>query len=357
MHGRTGLERPAYRTAAASGRSARASSRLPGPDPPRGRDLPLGGEEGAPRGAAGAAAARAGLSAPSRLTTRSCSRTRTSGCGCSTASAPTRRTSSASRGSSSSSSSRSFPAGSRERRPGRCAEARPRLERRLLDGRGAVLAGHGCCCALPARRRLGDRDPGHRPLDARARAGAGGGLARSRRRGRSRRRTSSASCCAASARKRAKMKAGPEIRAVVRFSALNLNDDELPGRAGRFDLILCRNVLIYFDAAVEDARHPASARSPGAGRVPLPRPRREPARAHRPRAQRRPDGLRPRRGMTSRTVRRGPARSEPSRRSVGDAMPRASARPRATLFHVLVVDDSAVVRQVMTAVLGAGPGA
>jgi chemotaxis protein methyltransferase CheR len=42
-----------------------------------------------------------------------------------------------------------------------------------------------------------------------------------------------------------KMKAGSEIRRVVRFTRLNLNDEHyaLPGR---FDLIFCRNVLIYF---------------------------------------------------------------------------------------------------------------
>ena len=44
-----------------------------------------------------------------------------------------------------------------------------------------------------------------------------------------------------------KMKAGPEIRALVRFERLNLNDERY-AVAGPFDLIFCRNVLIYFDA-------------------------------------------------------------------------------------------------------------
>jgi chemotaxis protein methyltransferase CheR len=44
-----------------------------------------------------------------------------------------------------------------------------------------------------------------------------------------------------------KMKAGPEVRAFVRFERLNLNDASYEVQ-GPFDLILCRNVLIYFDS-------------------------------------------------------------------------------------------------------------
>ena len=44
------------------------------------------------------------------------------------------------------------------------------------------------------------------------------------------------------------MKAGPEILGAVRFEQLNLHDEVYPS-IGSFDLILCRNVLIYFDAA------------------------------------------------------------------------------------------------------------
>jgi chemotaxis protein methyltransferase CheR len=43
-----------------------------------------------------------------------------------------------------------------------------------------------------------------------------------------------------------KLKAGPEIRELVRFEQINLNSEG--GPAGRFDVIFCRNVLIYFDA-------------------------------------------------------------------------------------------------------------
>jgi chemotaxis protein methyltransferase CheR len=44
------------------------------------------------------------------------------------------------------------------------------------------------------------------------------------------------------------VKAGPEIRSVVSFHRMNLNDDAC-AIAGTFDLIFCRNVLIYFDTA------------------------------------------------------------------------------------------------------------
>jgi len=44
-----------------------------------------------------------------------------------------------------------------------------------------------------------------------------------------------------------KMKAGSQIRSVVRFHRLNLNDESYP-LTGRFNLVFCRNVLIYFDA-------------------------------------------------------------------------------------------------------------
>ena len=45
-----------------------------------------------------------------------------------------------------------------------------------------------------------------------------------------------------------KMAARPELSAAIRFARINLNDESYPAAAGRFDLIFCRNVLIYFDA-------------------------------------------------------------------------------------------------------------
>src|SRR5262249_7053509 len=44
------------------------------------------------------------------------------------------------------------------------------------------------------------------------------------------------------------MKAGARLRSVVRLARLNLNAPRLE-LASRFDLVFCRNVLIYFDTA------------------------------------------------------------------------------------------------------------
>jgi chemotaxis protein methyltransferase CheR len=46
--------------------------------------------------------------------------------------------------------------------------------------------------------------------------------------------------------------AGPALRRLIRFQPLNLNDAEYD-LAGRFDLVFCRNVLIYFDDASRTA--------------------------------------------------------------------------------------------------------
>ena len=49
-----------------------------------------------------------------------------------------------------------------------------------------------------------------------------------------------------------KMTVAPELRELVRFARVNLNDASYPV-PGRFDLVFCRNVLIYFD---RDSRAP-----------------------------------------------------------------------------------------------------
>jgi chemotaxis protein methyltransferase CheR len=43
------------------------------------------------------------------------------------------------------------------------------------------------------------------------------------------------------------MKAGPEIRSLISFQRLNLNENVYPA-IGMFDLIFCRNVIMYFDS-------------------------------------------------------------------------------------------------------------
>jgi chemotaxis protein methyltransferase CheR len=48
-----------------------------------------------------------------------------------------------------------------------------------------------------------------------------------------------------------RMKATPELRALVRFARLNLTTADVHG-VGPFDLIFCRNVLIYFDAPTKE---------------------------------------------------------------------------------------------------------
>jgi chemotaxis protein methyltransferase CheR len=48
-----------------------------------------------------------------------------------------------------------------------------------------------------------------------------------------------------------KIKAGPEIRSLIQFFRLNLNDPAYPF-AGKFNLIFCRNVMIYFDPDSRD---------------------------------------------------------------------------------------------------------
>jgi chemotaxis protein methyltransferase CheR len=47
------------------------------------------------------------------------------------------------------------------------------------------------------------------------------------------------------------MRAGPEIRSIIQFKQLNLNGEDWPP-AQSFDLVFCRNVLIYFDRVTKE---------------------------------------------------------------------------------------------------------
>jgi chemotaxis protein methyltransferase CheR len=47
------------------------------------------------------------------------------------------------------------------------------------------------------------------------------------------------------------MRAGPLLRSVVRFQPLNLQSLDVSG-LGPFDLIFCRNALIYFEAGTAE---------------------------------------------------------------------------------------------------------
>ena len=124
----------------------------------------------------------------------------------------------------------------------------PRLECRLLHGRGALFPGHEPARPLPAVRGLGGRGRGHRPLHPCARRAPKDAVWP----------LEDAREIPARYLKRfmlrgvraheGSMKAGPELRSVVRFQRMNLNHDHYPV-AGPFDLVFCRNVLIYFEAA------------------------------------------------------------------------------------------------------------
>ena len=135
------------------------------------------------------------------------------------------------------------------------------------------------------------------------------------------------------------MKAGPPLRAAVRFERLNLNADSF-GLAERFDLVLCRNVLIYFEAQAKQRVVEPPAGAPRPGGLPVPRTRGDPDRPPHPNPVRGADDLPPRPGhdglsarlaarVRSRAVRtpRPPARAGSTRASSGC---RASARPAAS---------------------------
>ena len=47
--------------------------------------------------------------------------------------------------------------------------------------------------------------------------------------------------------KEGKVKVVPEIQNLVKFTSLNLTDQQWPSIKGPFDIVFCRNVMIYFD--------------------------------------------------------------------------------------------------------------
>ena len=71
----------------------------------------------------------------------------------------------------------------------------------------------------------------------------------------------------------------PEIRAMVQFRPLNLLADF--AHLGNFDVVFCRNVLIYFDQETKIGVLNRIARMLGAGRLPGARRRRDRGRPHR----------------------------------------------------------------------------
>ena len=121
-----------------------------------------------------------------------------------------------------------------------------------------------------------------------------------------------------------KMKAGPEIRVRRVVRPAEPQRRHLPGaRPVRLHLLPQRAHLLR--PAVEDPRRDAAARSSGAGRLPLPRLRRDGHRPQRPAGQRRAQRLRPRRG---RMRGRGPE----TRADEPATMPQARAAEHSTCW-------------------------
>ena len=77
---------------------------------------------------------------------------------------------------------------------------------------------------------------------------------------------------ATSARRRACGASPIQVKKHVDFIHLNLLDRSKVALLGAMDVILCRNVIIYFDPESKRARHPDLLRQAPAGRAPAARP-------------------------------------------------------------------------------------
>ena len=138
--------------------------------------------------------------------------------------------------------------------------SRPHLVGALLDRRRALFDRHLAAGELAAGRRLQHRDRriGHR--HSRARRG-GGRLLRRARPVAAARRPASTTISRPTASRWQIIK---DLRESVNFTPVNLMDATAMARQGSFDVIFCRNVLIYFDdasrqAAVAQSLHRADA--------------------------------------------------------------------------------------------------
>src|SRR5262249_51456994 len=205
----------------------------------------------------------------------------------------------------------------------------PGLERRLLDGRGAVFAGHDPAQPAAGPGRLEPRDPRQRSVDSRPAAGPGGALAAG-----ARRRDPGALLealhaqgdpqpagmdegGAGAARERARRAHQPPRR-------------ELPGRGPlRPHLLPQRPDLLR--RRDQRSRRAAAGLPPRARGLPVPGPCRKPARPLPAAGGRRTDGL-PLHGTA------------------------AAGRGDMPGLQLLILDDSATVRQALCGILSGVPG-
>ena len=133
----------------------------------------------------------------------------------------------------------------RARRRRHDPETDPRLERRLLDRRGAVHAGDGAGSHFPAADGWSVEILAS-DLSTRVLAAARDGVWPVERSNDIPERLRKAYMLRGVRSEEGRMRAHPSLQSMIEFRRINLNDDNY-GIRGTFDLIFCRNVLIYFD--------------------------------------------------------------------------------------------------------------